>query len=62
VLEKIQQQFKRFKKFDTQKTKFKSKRAAMLELQNISFRTPESDAGAQSPADRTIIHDLSFTF
>lgn len=34
----------------------------MLELKNISFRTPESDAGAQSPADRTIIHDLSFTF
>jgi Fe-S cluster assembly ATP-binding protein len=34
----------------------------MLELKNISFTAPESDAGAQSPADRTIIHDLSFTF
>lgn len=34
----------------------------MLELKNILFRTPESDAGVQSPADRTIIHDLSFTF
>ncbi|MFO7614873.1 MAG: ATP-binding cassette domain-containing protein [Bacteroidales bacterium] len=34
----------------------------MLELKNISFTTPGSDDGAQSPADRTIIHDLSFTF
>lgn len=34
----------------------------MLELKNISFKTSESGAGAQSPADRTIIHDLSFTF
>jgi Fe-S cluster assembly ATP-binding protein len=34
----------------------------MLELKNISFRTRELGGGAQSPADRTIIHDLSFTF
>ncbi len=34
----------------------------MLELKNISLRTPESDADAQSPAGRIIIHDLSFTF
>jgi Fe-S cluster assembly ATP-binding protein len=34
----------------------------MLELKNITYRVPESDAGTQSPADRTIIHDLSFTF
>jgi Fe-S cluster assembly ATP-binding protein len=34
----------------------------MLELKNITYRVPESDAVTQSPADRTIIHDLSFTF
>lgn len=34
----------------------------MLELKNITFRVPESDGVGQSPADRTIIHDFSFTF
>jgi Fe-S cluster assembly ATP-binding protein len=34
----------------------------MLELKNITFRTPESDAGDQGSSGRTIIHDLSFTF
>jgi Fe-S cluster assembly ATP-binding protein len=34
----------------------------MLELKNITYKVPASDADTQSPVDRTIIHDLSFTF
>jgi Fe-S cluster assembly ATP-binding protein len=34
----------------------------MLELKNVSFRTPETDIDSQNPTTRTIIHDLSFTF
>jgi len=34
----------------------------MLELQNISFKAPESESGKESPALRSIISDMSFTF
>lgn len=34
----------------------------MLELKNVTYRVPGSDTDAQTPTDRTIIHDLSFTF
>ncbi len=34
----------------------------MLELQNIFFKAPQSDAGAEAASRRSIINDISFTF
>ena len=34
----------------------------MLELQNISFKAPEAESKSDSPAMRTIVNDVSFTF